>query len=281
MTSAGQTHANRLLLVSFPCRARQSARRAEQPFDDHAMASQPARDTAYAGEGVMLPPPVSLRTTSTRPNRPLVRIANTPMRVHWAKIKQKFGTASAPSESVMEGSVTEASSSGPMRAVHELGEKVVEDGEKVDVVVVDRDFHINGTETAPSTMDNSGKSGKSGHTGPTAQHAHGRPFSTVGGATERSSLMSRGTSLLSRLVPRPAIASLQHFFDMGSELQPQVEHQYRKEQWHLSKRIALMSSLFFILNWVRRPPLPCSRPLSRPLTHGFHRYSPSPSLKIL
>ncbi|KAH7098432.1 hypothetical protein BKA62DRAFT_773383 [Auriculariales sp. MPI-PUGE-AT-0066] len=192
----------------------------------------------------VLPGPVTLsressarRGTGNVVRRPLVRIAGPSLRVHWAKLKQKFGTASAPSESAMEGSTTEASSRGHAMIVQsgmvtEHADKEAVGVESVDVVVVDRDFHLNGTETAPSTVDKSEKSSQQHphlHT-----HLNRHPLPThVGGG----------------LVPRPAIESVRHFFDMGSELQPQVERQYRKEQWHLSKRIALMSSLFYVLNW--------------------------------
>ena len=221
-----------------------------------------ARDAAYADNDGTLPPPVSM-PNGARTSRPLVRIVRPSLRVHWAKIKQKFGTASAPSESVLDGSTTEASSHAntkqrPTQAAEKDDEHSKEplDGESVDVIVVERDFHLNGTETAPSTIDRSSKSGHShsGMHGPAAR-PHGGAHT---GQTERSSLMSRGTSLLERLVPRSALAGMRHFFDMGSELQPEVELQYRKEQWHLSKRIALMSSLFFVVNWVSdtsKPPL--------------------------
>ncbi|EJD47260.1 hypothetical protein AURDEDRAFT_163867 [Auricularia subglabra TFB-10046 SS5] len=117
------------------------------------------------------------------------------------------------------------------------GGKLDEDS-PVDVVVVDRDFHLNGTDTAPSTTASRKSTGAGSHP------AGGMPTGTGTG-----SQVSRQQSFFSRMVPRSALAGIRHFFEPGSELQPSVERQYQKEQWHLSKRLALMCSLFFVVNW--------------------------------
>ncbi|KZV87594.1 hypothetical protein EXIGLDRAFT_723615 [Exidia glandulosa HHB12029] len=208
-----------------------------------AAAEPIVRDAAYEYEGGPgLPYPAS---SSSRKRRiPLVRISQTPLRVHWAKIRHKFGTASAPSESLVDGSTTEASSHAPLAVAPQIPAGANEDEAPVDVVVVDREFHLNGTETAPSTTASRNSREKSA-TG-SFPGGHGGIATTAGA---ESSMVSRA-SIFSRLVPRSAIRGVHHFFDMGSELQPNVERQYRKEQWHLSKRLALMSSLFFVLNWI-------------------------------
>ncbi|EJD34202.1 hypothetical protein AURDEDRAFT_131294 [Auricularia subglabra TFB-10046 SS5] len=147
---------------------------------------------------------------------------------------------SAPSESVLDGSTTEAGSAKPVVQVNaENGGKLDEDS-PVDVVVVDRDFHLNGTDTAPSTTASRESTGAGSHP------AGGMPTGT---GTARKSRVSSRSFLVWTMVPRSALAGIRHFFEPGSELQPSVERQYQREQWPLSKRLALMCSLFFVVNW--------------------------------
>lgn len=158
-------------------------------------------------------------------------IGATKLRVHWARFKQRLGTGSAPSESLLDGTGTGASSTSSGGAIKHGYVVPVEDEQdeamEVDQIVVDNDL---GT-TVPSETSEAEAEAPHTHTTSEEKRPEGRSHTT--------SFMSDAGHTLHYLWDHNFVFSffrwtlwplLYHFFSMQfGDLK--MEHEFRKESW--------------------------------------------------
>ena len=182
-------------------------------------------------------------------------------RVHWAKFKQRLGTGSAPSESLLDGTGTGASStsSGGCAIKHGYAmpmEDELEEAMEVDQIVVDNDLGTTITDTPSQASEGDARTHTSG--------GDRRPE----GSHTTSYISGPGYTLHYLWDRNPVFSFLRwtvwplifHFFSMrfGDD---KMEHDFRKETWWTGKTLGLYSSAFFIVNWILAMAL-SSRPFS-------------------
>lgn len=179
------------------------------------------------------------------------RIDGGGLRVRWARFKQRLGTGSALSESLLDGTGASSSSS---RSIHRymLGQSQAagdetDDAAEVDEVVVDN--NALGTLTAGSQVSEHGGTGHaasgSGRPEIPGVKSHTNSFGTMDmqsyGIWESNWILSFFRWTLWGLVC--------HFFAFRFS-EEKREHDFRRETWWSGKTLGLYSSLFFVVNWI-------------------------------
>jgi len=171
------------------------------------------------------------------------RIKSAGLRVRWARFKQRMGTASAVSESLLDG----ADSSDSARSLRRVygnaeGDADEDDPTEVDEVVVDN-------ELDSATLPSEPASGSGGDgTGKKKSHSSSLGTGESWNGTQPSYGLWESNTLLTffrwRLWP-----AIDNFFSVRF-MDENMETSYRKELWATSKSLALYASLFFIVNWI-------------------------------
>ena len=189
--------------------------------------------SATPTDPVLLPIPVTakLDPSAASPKRrgPLRFTRN--LSVHWAEFKKRLGTGTAPSTSSIHDESTTGSINGREPAPGQLEDEV-------DEVVIDREW----TEDARKTTTKS-ESGHlfNGSRQPGGTNTDHESFATVEGFWARSTIL-----IVLRWRLWPAILG----FFWPRFMDPKSEAQYNKESWFYRKRLAIVSALFFICNWL-------------------------------
>ncbi|KZP17575.1 hypothetical protein FIBSPDRAFT_920629 [Athelia psychrophila] len=155
------------------------------------------------------------------------------LRVHWATIKRRIGTGTAPSTSSV---MADSSANGSYHRRPPPDEGLDED---VDEVVVDRAW----SEDIKSSVAHSETGGS-----PEKSDGHHPPGTSV----DHESIVQHGfwgiwtplAILRWRVYPLLMEFFSSSFFDQDAEAH------YRKENWFMRKSLALWSALFFVINWV-------------------------------
>lgn len=202
-----------------------------------------ANDHSAATNFPLLPPPATAEDRQSRPRRnsKSVQISGG-WRTYWAAFKKQIGSGTAPSSSTSPDD-----SIGTASYVHKpQGPPTGEQDGHVDVVVVDR---LWGEGPRWSTKSDSNEE----------THAENRGGTTNSG--QNSSESDAGSWGLS-----PALLFLRWriwppilgFFRLRFADQ-KFEVHYVKETWFLRKRLALLSAMFFVINWLL-PVILLSRP---------------------
>ncbi|KAL5476820.1 hypothetical protein ACEPAI_3006 [Sanghuangporus weigelae] len=173
------------------------------------------------------------------------RIAGGGFRVHWARWKQRLGTGSAPSESLLNdtGETSDGSRSAFRFALghNQQGGEDTDDAAEVDEIVVD-----NALGTVTSQPSEHGGTG----------HGSGRPdLQGIKSQTNSFGTMEThysgfwGSSFISRFLRWTAWPIIDDFF-RGNFVVEKLEQEYRRELWWSGKTLALYSSVFFIVHWI-------------------------------
>ncbi|KAI5118222.1 hypothetical protein M0805_000718 [Coniferiporia weirii] len=178
------------------------------------------------------------------------RIEGGGLRVRWARFKQRLGTGSALSVSLLDGTGESTDSSRSLRRAT-LGYGIAGEGEDANQVDDDAEFD-------QVVVDNA--LGMSSDSHPSEHHVHSTSRDGTGNAKSNTTSVTESQSqsqhpygfwesnavlnfLRWRLFPL-----LYHFFAMrfvdGTEID------YNKEAWWSSKSLALYCSLFFIIDWL-------------------------------
>ncbi|KAF7964503.1 hypothetical protein HWV62_6775, partial [Athelia sp. TMB] len=155
------------------------------------------------------------------------------LRVHWATLRRRIGTGTAPSTS----SIMADSSAGG--SYHRRPQPEDERDEDVDEVVVDRTW----TEEIKSSVAHSEAGGS-----PEKSDGHHPPGTSVDHESiEHHGFWGIWTPLA---IIRWRLYPLLLEFFSSSFFDPTAEGHYRKENWFMRKSLALWSAAFFIINWV-------------------------------
>ncbi|KAL5521654.1 hypothetical protein ACEPAF_2402 [Sanghuangporus sanghuang] len=173
------------------------------------------------------------------------RIAGGGFRVHWARWKQRLGTGSAPSESLLNdtGETSDGSRSAFRSALghNQQGGEDTDDAAEVDEIVVD-----NALGTVTSQPSEHGGTG----------HGSGRPdLQGIKSQTNSFGTMEThysgfwGSNFISRFLRWTAWPIIDDFF-RGNFVVEKLEQEYRRELWWSGKTLALYSSVFFIVHWI-------------------------------
>lgn len=186
--------------------------------------------------------------------------------VHWAQLRRRIGTGTAPSTSSMDGMTADSSQLGRMHLHRSPNGRDIQakdniDEDWVDHVVVERNWE----EEYPYPQSRShsepgaGEKGSGGNgTGNgRAEHGYGagehttsvdhESFSTHGQIHAPGDGIWTSSTLLIILRYRlwPLIFD---FFSSGFD-NAESEAHYRKENWFIRKPLALWSSVFLVINW--------------------------------
>lgn len=261
----------------------------DKPIPRHPMATATV-------EG--LPPPVLAggSVSSRRTNRKRVRV-DRGLAAHWARLKRRMGTGTAPSTS---SHVYEVRLSAPcnMRIYSRFrqtsaGDSSVylhrtclkrpeeeEDCGEVDEVVVDRQWSDEIKSTVPSENGGNGheRSGGGSHTvghDKAGASGGGGGGAGAGTSTDRDSFAWRADGVWSSWFPLIVLryrlwpVVLDFFSTRFADVES--ERHFRKEGWFFRKSLALGSALFFVVNWCGVCSKYCARVLmvSRVLSSAF------------
>ncbi|THH05365.1 hypothetical protein EW145_g4855 [Phellinidium pouzarii] len=178
------------------------------------------------------------------------RIQGGGLRVRWARFKQRLGTASALSDSLLDGAIDSASSRSPRHTTqrHAIAGDAEDtdqpdDDAEFDQVVVDTndlssDSHPSERHTRSGGKEGTGnsKSHTTSFSGSQSQPQLPHPY----GFWESNVVLN---FLRWRIFP-----FVHHFFAMRFVDGTEVD--YNKEAWWSSKSLALYCSLFFIIDWL-------------------------------
>jgi len=181
------------------------------------------------------------------------RIKTGGLRVRWARFKQRLGTASALSESLLDGADSRsADSARSLRRVGGTGTGTGEgdgdedDPREVDDVVVENELLSVTQSSEPASGSRSGGNGTG--TGKKKSHSSSLGTGESCSATQNTYGIWESNAVLTFLRWRlwPAI---DNFFGVRF-INENMEQSYRREIWATSKSLGLYASLFFIANWI-------------------------------
>ncbi|TDL16755.1 hypothetical protein BD410DRAFT_901857 [Rickenella mellea] len=190
-----------------------------------------------------LPLPITTNASKTKKQTKSARIGKDPLRVRWARFKQRLGTGSGISESLLDGGGESTDTSYSVRRQVREKDDGAEEGGDVDEVVVENDLlGENGSGTAPS------EDGKGHGRARTPNHQSSGTEESMAGMIHRPEGFWESHVILTFLRWRmwPMITS---FFTIRFHNNA-TEEAYRREAWFTSKSTALSCTMFFILNWV-------------------------------
>lgn len=189
--------------------------------------------SATPTDPALLPVPV---TTKLAPSTASSRIRDKfrftrNLKVHWVEFKRRLGTGTAPSTSSVHDDTTSGSLHGkdPVPGQRE---------DEVDEIVVDREW---AEDARKSTTKSESAHPFHDSRQPGGTNTDRDSFAIVEGCWTRSTVL-----IVLRWRLWPAILSFfrPRFMDVKSE------SQYTKESWFFRKRLAVLSALFFICNWI-------------------------------
>ncbi|TDL21838.1 hypothetical protein BD410DRAFT_803933 [Rickenella mellea] len=200
-----------------------------------------------------LPLPVTTPTTASpdAKKRKSARIGKDALRVRWARIKQRMGTGSALSESLLDagGSTDTSYSHGHHMGSHEMERKDAVDPEgEVDEVVVENDFGGKTSITQPSEDGGDVERWDQSERPVPEPRSYASATGDSTSATQHAYGIWESHMVLSYCRWRvwPYISSI---FRVQT-FEENIENQYQREAWFTSKIIALFCTLFFIAQWV-------------------------------
>ncbi|KLO12174.1 hypothetical protein SCHPADRAFT_829937 [Schizopora paradoxa] len=164
------------------------------------------------------------------------------LRVRWARFKQRLGTASALSESLLDG----ADSADSQRSLRRLvgngeGDGDDDDPREVDEVVVDNELHSVTQPSEPASGSGGNETGKKKSHSSSLGTGESCSAQNTYGVWESNVIL---TFLRWRLWP-----AIENFFGVRF-INEAMEQSYRRELWATSKSLALYASLFFVVNWI-------------------------------
>lgn len=175
--------------------------------------------------------------------RKSARIEGGGLRVRWAKFKQRLGTGSTLSESLLDGtgngSTTDCSPFGATGAHgHEGDNGELKDDDEFDEVVVDNALGAASTSQRSERNTNSASGAKE--------------IRTKSYTTYSESATARTYSVWDIVPPLGFLRwrvypLLHHFFAI--RFHDGTETEFQKETWYTSKTLGLYSSLFYFINW--------------------------------
>ena len=170
------------------------------------------------------------------------RIAGGGFRVHWARLKQRLGTGSAPSESLLENSGETSDGSRSVFHWNRQNGDDIDDAVEVDEVVVDNTL---GTGTSHAS-EHAG----TGHESARPEPQGGLKSQTNSfGTIETHDSGFWGSNPILRFIRYTAWPIINDFF-RGSFVEERMEREYRRELWLAGKTLALYSSAFFFIHWI-------------------------------
>lgn len=185
------------------------------------------------------------------------RIDGGGLRVRWARFKQRLGTGSALSESLLGGTGASSSDSRSLRrhamGFAQPGDDDGDDSAEVDEIVVDNAL---GTVTGGSQASEHGGTGTG--RAPSGGESNGRPDLTGNGKSHTTSFGTFDSHASLGVWESNFVFSffrwtlwplVLHFFTMRFG-EDKTEYDYRRETWWSSKTLGLYSSLFFVANWI-------------------------------
>lgn len=184
-------------------------------------------------------------TSAAGTARKSARIEGTGLRVRWARFKQRLGTGSALSESLLDGtgngSTTDSSRFGGLgRNVQDTAEDVKDDDEFDEVVV---DNALGGASTSHASDRNTHSA--SGAKDVSVPHPKSYTSYTE---SQNQRVHSIWDSIpIVSFIRWHVYPLLHHFFAM--RFYDGTETEFAREAWWTSKTLGLYSSLFFIINW--------------------------------
>jgi hypothetical protein len=152
------------------------------------------------------------------------------LKVHWIEFKKKLGTGTAPSTSSLHDDSTAGS-------IHGREQVPGQPEDEVDEVVIDREW----MEDRKTTTKSESAHPFNDNRPPGGTNTDRESFAVVEGFWARSTVL---IALRWRLWPAMLSFFRPRFMDAKSEAQ------YSKESWFYRKRLAIISALFFICNWI-------------------------------
>lgn len=183
--------------------------------------------------------------SATGTGRKNARIEGNGLRVRWARFKQRLGTGSALSESLMDGtgngSTTDSSRFCGQGRIGQEGAEELKDDDEFDEVVVDN--ALGGASTSHASERHTYSA--SGAKDASAPHAKSHTSYSESQSQRVHSVWDR-IPLLPLIRWRLYPLAL-HFFAM--RFYDGTEAEFARETWWTSKTLGLYSSLFFIINW--------------------------------